>query len=176
MQHSLTFYERHSHQTWYSLLTPISRYRAKLRQSLIKENCHNSRTSDDIDMKLWPVTKLGKRNKTTSKNWRWPHFGKLWRHCHFPIYNQFGEFRKPDSGRLVPRIYIFINSNFYLTKTEKNLKIIKHSSITLLLWVEVLFWPKNTDFLQKNADISKIKRTLVLKGIFSESTYVCVCT
>ena len=35
--------------------------------SLIKENCHNSRTSDDIDMKLGPVTKLDKRNKTTSK-------------------------------------------------------------------------------------------------------------
>ena len=37
-------------------------------QSLIKENCYNSRTSDDIDMKLGPVTKLDKRNKTTSKN------------------------------------------------------------------------------------------------------------
>ena len=37
-------------------------------QSLIKENCDNSRTSDDIDMKLRPVTKLDRRNKTTSKN------------------------------------------------------------------------------------------------------------
>ena len=37
-------------------------------QSLIKENCHNSRTSDDIDMKLGPVTKLDKKSKTTSKN------------------------------------------------------------------------------------------------------------
>ena len=36
-------------------------------QSLIKENCHNFRTSDDIDMKLGAVTKLEKRNKTTSK-------------------------------------------------------------------------------------------------------------
>ena len=36
-------------------------------QSLIKESCHNSRTRDDIDMKLGPVTKLDKRNKTTSK-------------------------------------------------------------------------------------------------------------
>ena len=36
-------------------------------QSLIKGNCHNSRTSDDIDMKLGPVTKLDKRNKKTSK-------------------------------------------------------------------------------------------------------------
>ena len=31
-------------------------------QSLKKENCHNS--SDDIHMKLGPVTKLDKRNKT----------------------------------------------------------------------------------------------------------------
>ena len=36
-------------------------------QSLIKENCHNSRTSDNIDMKRGPVTKLDKRNKTASK-------------------------------------------------------------------------------------------------------------
>ena len=35
------------------------------RQSLIKENCHVSRTSDDNDIKLGPVTKLDKRNKTT---------------------------------------------------------------------------------------------------------------
>ena len=36
-------------------------------QSLVKENCHNSRTSDDIDMNLGPITKLDKRNTTTSK-------------------------------------------------------------------------------------------------------------
>ena len=36
-------------------------------QSLIKVNCHNFRTSDDIDMKLGPITKPDKRNKTTSK-------------------------------------------------------------------------------------------------------------
>ena len=34
-------------------------------QSLIKENGHNSRTNDGIDMKLGPVTKLDKRNKET---------------------------------------------------------------------------------------------------------------
>ena len=52
---------------------PVTRYWAKLRkgvsdfrisvQSLIKENCRNSRTSDDIDIKLGPVIKLDKRNK-----------------------------------------------------------------------------------------------------------------
>ena len=36
-------------------------------QSLIKENCHNSRTSDDIDMKLGTVTKLDKKNIATSE-------------------------------------------------------------------------------------------------------------
>ena len=31
-------------------------------QSFIKENCHNSRNNDDIDMKRGPVPKLEKRN------------------------------------------------------------------------------------------------------------------
>ena len=29
-------------------------------------------------------------------------------------------------------------------------------------------------FLQKNADISKIKKAVVLKGMFSEKAFVCV--
>ena len=36
-------------------------------QSLIKENCYNFRTIDGIDLKLGPVPKLDKINKTTSK-------------------------------------------------------------------------------------------------------------
>ena len=36
-------------------------------QSLVKVNCHNSRTSHDIDMNLGPVNKLDKRNKAESK-------------------------------------------------------------------------------------------------------------
>ena len=30
-------------------------------------NCHNSRTSDDIDVNLGPVTKINNKNKTSSK-------------------------------------------------------------------------------------------------------------
>ena len=56
-------------------------------QSLIIKNCHNSRTSDDIDMKLGPVAQLG-----TEK----------------PIYGQFGAIRKPDSGQM--KSCIFINN------------------------------------------------------------------
>ena len=37
-------------------------------QSLINKNCHNLRTSNDIDMKLGPVTNFDKRNKTMLKN------------------------------------------------------------------------------------------------------------
>ena len=36
-------------------------------QPLVKGNCHNSRTSDDIDIKLGPVNKIEKRNKKASK-------------------------------------------------------------------------------------------------------------
>ena len=46
----------------------------------------------------------------------------------------------------------------------------------LLLWVKVLFSAKNADFLLKNADISKIVTSLVLKGIFSKTTCKCVLT
>ena len=37
-------------------------------QSLIKENCHNSRTNDDIDMKLGPVINLTIETKQRQKN------------------------------------------------------------------------------------------------------------
>ena len=81
-------------------------------QSLTKENCHNSRSSDDIDIKLGPVTKLYKRNKKKVKK-----FGDdvMSANCDviviFRIYGQFGVIKKPDFGRIVCKTYIFINSN-----------------------------------------------------------------
>ena len=39
------------------------------------------------------------------------------------------------------------------------------------LSVKLLFSQKNANFLQINADISKIKRLLVLKGIFSKTKF-----
>ena len=39
-------------------------------QSFIKKNCHKSRISHDIDIKIGPVTRLDKGNTTLSKkNW-----------------------------------------------------------------------------------------------------------
>ena len=66
---------------------------------------------NDIDMKLGPVTKLDKRNKTTSKKIDVDFMSET---CDvniiFPIYGHFGAIRKPDSGRIVCKTYIFINS------------------------------------------------------------------
>ena len=49
-----------------------------------------------------------------------------------------------------------------------------YRALTILLLVKVLLLPNNADFLKKNADISEVKRALVLKGIFSEIAYVCI--
>ena len=66
-------------------------------QSLIKENCHNSRTNDDIDMKLGPVTKLDKRNKAMSKK---IDDDNMYLNCDviviFVIYDQFEAIQKLD--------------------------------------------------------------------------------
>ena len=81
-------------------------------QSLIKENCHNSRTSDDIDMKLLPVTKLDKRNRTTSKK---VDVNVMSESCDviviFWISGQFGAVRRPDSGHRDCKSYVSSNSN-----------------------------------------------------------------
>ena len=63
-------------------------------------------------MKLGPVTKLNKRNKATPKKFDDHVISAI---CDvivfFPIYGQFGAIHKPDSGRIVCKTYIFINSN-----------------------------------------------------------------
>ena len=94
----------------------------------------------------------------------------------FPIYGQFGAIRKSDSGRRDCKNYVFLNSNLWSYKNWKQNQNIIYTALTLLLWVKILFFPKNTDFLEKNADISRIKKALALKGIFSETTYVFVLT
>ena len=38
-----------------------------LETFVLKDNFHNSRFSDDIEMKIGPITKHDKRNKTTPK-------------------------------------------------------------------------------------------------------------
>ena len=63
-------------------------------------------------MKLGPVTKLYKRNKTTSKK---SDDDATSKNCDvvaiFSIYSQFAAIWKPDSRRIVWKTHIFINSN-----------------------------------------------------------------
>ena len=110
----------------------ISDFRISV-QSLIKENYRNSRTSNDIDMKLGQVTKLDKRNKATSNK-----FDNSVRSANcdviviLSIYGQFGAIQKPDSGRTVCKTYIFIKSSLLSYKNcKQNLKIF-NTAFTLL--------------------------------------------
>ena len=85
-------------------------------QSLIKRNCRNSKTSDDIDMKLGPVTKRDKRNKKRQKNDDDVMSEKCDVIAIFLIYRQFGAIRKQDFGRIVCKTYILINSKLLSDK------------------------------------------------------------
>ena len=57
-------------------------------------------------MKLGPVTKLDKKNKTTSKKF---NDNVMSANCDviviFLIYGEFGAIRKPDSGRIVCKTF-----------------------------------------------------------------------
>ena len=63
-------------------------------------------------MKLGPVTKLDKRNKTTSKK---IDDDVMSENCDvifiFFIFGQFGAVQRPDSGHKVCKSYFSINSN-----------------------------------------------------------------
>ena len=122
-------------------------------------------------MKLESVTKLDKRNTTTSKNF---DNDVMTANCDviviFPINGQFETIRKSSSGRMVCKTYFLINSNLLSYKNWKQNKKISNTSLILLLWVKVLLLTK------KSADISKIRRVLVLKSIFSKTRYRCILT
>ena len=71
-------------------------------QPFINKNCHNSRTSHDIDMKLGPVTKPDKINRKNLKKFE---VDVMETNCDVivfcSIYDQFPAIWKPDSGRIV---------------------------------------------------------------------------
>ena len=76
-----------------------------------------------------------------------------------------------QSGSWIPdtcsaKLKFSLIKTFYLIKTENR----SEQSITFLVFLLSL----KVLFLPKNADISKIKVILVLKAIFSKTTYVCV--
>ena len=82
-------------------------------------------------MKLEPVTKLYKRNKTTVKKFDDDVMSES---CDitviFPIYGQFGAIRMPDSGRIISTFSLI--ATFYLIKTENRTKR-SNTAFTLLI-------------------------------------------
>ena len=68
-------------------------------------------------MKLEPVTKLDKRNKTTSKK---SHVDVMLGNCEtiviFRIFGHFGAVRMSDPGYRVCKNYVFSNSNLLFYK------------------------------------------------------------
>ena len=74
-------------------------------------------------MNLGPVTKLDKKNKTTSKEFD-DHV--MSEKCDviaiFPIYGLFGAIRKPNSGCIACQLTFSLTVAFYFTKTENRTK------------------------------------------------------
>ena len=61
---------------------------------------------------------------------------------------------------------------------KQNWKI-SNTALTLLFWVQVLFWPKRADFFPKKVlTLAKLRRffykTCKIYVVFSETTYLCV--
>ena len=78
-----------------------------LVKCLINKNCPNSRTSNCIDMKLGPATKLDKGYKTTSKKVdNDPVSTNYDIFVIFPVYGYVGAIQKPDFGLMIYNSYI----------------------------------------------------------------------
>ena len=108
-------------------------------------------------MKLGPVTKLDKRKMATPKIFDDDAMSTDYDIIDiFQVNGQFRGIGKLHSGRMVCKIYIFINSNILSYKNWKQNWKISKTALILLLRVKVLFLTKNADFFPKSADISKI--------------------
>ena len=77
----------------------------------MKVNGNDSRTIDDIDMKLGTLIKLDSRNNMTSRkiddNVMRVNYDEVFI---FPNYGQFEAICKPDSQRIVHKTYIFLKN------------------------------------------------------------------
>ena len=126
-------------------------------QSFTKENCHNLRTCDDIDMKLGPVTKFDKRNKTTSKKLTMTSCQKIvmsllffW----FLAKLEQSRYRIPDTESA--KVMFLVIATFFLTKLKIELKHPKHSFHTITLR-KGTFMDKKHKFFEKMLTSAKLR-------------------
>ena len=73
-------------------------------------------------MKHGRVTKRDKKNKTIYKKLAMIHLESCAVVAIFLNYSQFGAIRKPGSGQIVCKTYLFINSNLLFTKAGNRTK------------------------------------------------------
>ena len=123
----------------------------------MNKNCSNSRTSNDVDIRLGPVTKLDKRNRAKSINLTMSSCRQIL--TSLSIFGSMASLeqsrsRIPDAWSV--KLTFLVTVTFYLTKAENRTKISPSQFFILLLWVKVLFLPKML-FFAKNADINKNK-------------------
>ena len=118
-------------------------------QSLIKENCHNSRANVDIDMKFGSVTKIDKRNKITSKKLTTTSCQKTVTSLSF-----FGFLANLESAKVMFSVIV----TFSLTKPENRTKTSLIPLSHCCFEKRYFFGRKMLFFCKKNDDISKIKR------------------
>ena len=92
-------------------------------QSFINENCHNSRSSHDTDMKLGLVTKLDKRNTATSKKFDETSYRQVATSLSF---FQFMTYLQPSGIRILDawpiKLTLTLTTTFCLTKPENRTK------------------------------------------------------
>ena len=109
---------------------------------------------------------MTRETKQRQKKFKMKSCQQIVAHCSFSKYGQFGAIQNPDFDHIVCKTYFFINSHlFTLPKLKTELKNLLSSPHTIALSKGTIF-TKKCWYFAKNADISKIKRALVLKGIF----------
>ena len=80
--------------------------------SSVNKNWHDTRISNDVNMKLGPMTKLGKRNTAMSKKIDDDDMSASYDVIDIVFfYGQFWAIWMPVSGRTVCDCYVLINSN-----------------------------------------------------------------
>ena len=95
----------------------ISRF---LNKAFKNKNCHNSKTSNEIEMKLGPLSKLETRNMKYNNAKKFKdevlsaNYDVI---VIFPIYGQFGAIQKPDSGCKIHISQLFINNDLLSNKS-----------------------------------------------------------
>ena len=130
---------------------------------LIKSfNCNNCRISNNVDKKLDERIRTERKKLKMKLYWQILTLSSF-----FQLMVDLEQFRIriPNTGSITFKFSLA--AIFHLTQTENRIE----RSLIQLSYVSL---SKAT--ISKNVDISKNKGILVLKGTFSELTYLCVVT